>query len=69
MWSERVMIIFWIAAEIAMILLYKKGCFPEPCSHSKSKIKFELDLFNNVTKSHLRGGTDIDTSKFAKKAD
>ena len=52
-----------------MILLYKTGCFPEPCSHSKNKIKFELDLFNNVTKSHLRGGTGIDTSKFAKKAD
>ena len=30
--------------------------FPEPCSHSKTKIKVELDLSNYATKFNLKGG-------------
>ena len=41
--------------------------FPEPFSQNKNKIKIELDLSNYATKSHLKGATGIDTSKFTKK--
>ena len=38
-------------------------CFPEPYTHSKSKIKVELNLSKFAAKS------DFDTSDMAKKAD
>ena len=41
--------------------------FTEPYSHNKNKIKTELDLSTDATKSDLRNITDIDTSTFAKK--
>ena len=37
--------------------------------YSKNEIKFELDFPNHTTKPHLKGATDVDTWKFAKKAD
>ena len=43
--------------------------FPEPCSHSKNKIKVELGLSNYATKSDLKGATGIDTLKCAKETD
>ena len=42
--------------------------FPEPFSRNKNKIKVELDFSNYATKSDLKGATDINTSKFAKKS-
>ena len=36
-------------------------------SYRKNKIKFELDLTNDLTKSNLQEGTGIDTTVFAKK--
>ena len=43
--------------------------FPEPYTYSESKIKFELDLPNNVTKSDLKNATVVDSSDVSKKAD
>ena len=43
--------------------------FPEPCTHSKNKVKDELDLANYATKSDLKNAADVHTSKYAKKAD
>ena len=43
--------------------------FSEPCTRSKNKIKFELDLSNYATKFHLKSSTGVDTSNFAKKVD
>ena len=42
--------------------------FTEPYTHSKNKIKFELDLSNYATKSDLKNASGVDTSGFAKKA-
>ena len=39
--------------------------FPEPYTHSKSKIKVELDLSNYVTNSDLKSAAEDYTSKFA----
>ena len=36
---------------------------------SKNKMKVELYLSNNTTKSNLKKVTGVDTSKFAKKTD
>ena len=47
----------------------KKCYFLEPYTYVKSKIKFELDLSNYATKSHLKNATDVDALHFAKKAD
>ena len=40
--------------------------FSEPYSHSKNKIKVELDLSNYATKPDLRGVTGNDKLKCAK---
>ena len=45
------------------------SCFPEPHTHSKSKIEGELDLANYVTKSDLKNSAGVDTFEFAKKVD
>ena len=47
--------------------LYKMSYFPEPYTLSKHKIKVELDLTNNGTKSDLEIATGVNTLKFAKK--
>ena len=49
--------------------LYKISYYPEPNSHSKNKIKLELDLYNSTTKSDIQKETDIDTSNIAVKVD
>ena len=43
--------------------------FPEPYTHSKNKIKVELDLSNYATKSDLKNATCVDTSQFVTKVD
>ena len=48
------------------ISLYKMSYFPETYTHSKIKIKVELDLSNYET---LKSAAGIDTSNFAKKDD
>ena len=42
--------------------------FP-PYSHSKNRIKVELDLSNYARKSELKNATGVTTLQFAKKAD
>ena len=42
--------------------------FP-PYSHSKNRIKVELDLSNYARKSELKNATGVTTFQFAKKAD
>ena len=44
---------------------------PEPYTHSKSKIQFELCLSNYAIKSYLsnKNATDVNTSDFPKKTD
>ena len=42
--------------------------FPEPKSLGR-KVKVELDLYNNATKTDLKNATGIDISSFAKKVD
>ena len=42
--------------------------FP-PCSHSKNKIEFELDLSNYATIPDLKNATGMNTGSFAKKID
>ena len=44
-------------------------CFPEPYTHSKSKIKVELNLSKFAAKSDLKNAIVFDTSDMAKKAD
>ena len=65
--SRRFMIIHLIAGQIKEIL-YKVSFFPEPYSRNKSNIKFELYLSNYAPESGLNRATDIDISKFPKKA-
>ena len=48
------------------IYLYKMSHFTDTYSHSKKKIKFELDLSNYATKSDLKSAAGTDTSKVAK---
>ena len=43
--------------------------FPEPYTHSKNKIKVELDLCKYTPKSDLKIAACADTSKYAKKID
>ena len=50
MLSGKIMIICLTAGWIKKILLYEMSYFPEPYSHSKNKIKIELDLSNYATK-------------------
>ena len=42
--------------------------FPETNS-SRTNIKFELDLSDYATKTHLEYATDVDTSDFVEKTD
>ena len=63
------MIIYLIVERIKNISLYKMSYFSVPYTCNKNKIKLELDLSNNATKSDLKYVTDVDTSDFAKKAD
>ena len=51
------------------ISLCKMSYVPEPYSHRKNKIKFELDLSNYATKYNSKGVTGIDRSQFGKKFD
>ena len=53
------MIILSIVRLIKKILLYKISYFPESYTHSKNKIKLELDLSNQTTKSDLINATGI----------
>ena len=50
-------------------ILYKMSYFPQPYTHSKNKIKAELDFSNYATKSDLKNATGVNRSKFAKKDD
>ena len=43
--------------------------FPEPHTHSKKKIEFELDLSTYAKKCDLKNVTGADTSDFTKKID
>ena len=63
------MIILLTVGLIKKISLYKVSYFPEPYTHSKNKIKVELDLSYYATKTDLINTTDVDASKFAKKDD
>ena len=67
--SGKLMIIHLIVGLMKKILLYKMGYFPKSYIHCKNEIKFELDSSTNPTKFDLKSATDVDTSKFAKKAD
>ena len=48
------MIILLIVELIKKISFYKMSYFSEPYTHSKNKIKGQLDLPNYVTKSELK---------------
>ena len=50
-------------------ILYEVGYFPGPYTHTKNKMKFELDLANYTTKSDVKSETGVNTSKFAKEVD
>ena len=65
----KVMIICLTVGSIKRISLYKMIYYPEPGSHSKKKIKNELDLSNYATKFDLKGAIETDTSGCAKKTD
>ena len=52
--TGEVMIICLIAEQIKTTSLYKMSYFPEPCTHSKSKVKVELNLSNYAAKSDLK---------------
>ena len=70
MFSENViMIVHLIVGLIKKISLHEMIFFPEPYTHSKNIIKFELDLSNYATKSDLKEGAGVDISTFAKKGD
>ena len=62
------MVIHLIAGQIKKISLYKVSFFPKSYSRNKSNIKFELFLSNYTPESDLNRATDIDISKFPKKA-
>ena len=48
------------------ILFYKMNYFPELDIHNKSKIKFELDLYNNAVEPDLKNARGVETSDFDK---
>ena len=54
MLSGKVMIIHLIIVLIKKIWLCEMSYFPEPYTHSKNKIKAELDLSNYTTKFDLK---------------
>ena len=57
--------------KIWKILVYKISYSPEPYTHCKNKIEFELFLSNYAIKSNLsnKNATDVNTSDFPKKTD
>ena len=65
--NGQVVIVHLIVELIKKILLYKVSYFAEP-THSKNKIKIDLNLFSYETKSDLKNETGVETSKFAKTA-
>ena len=65
--NRGVMIIHLIVGLIKKILLYQMSHFPERYTHSKNKVKLELDLSNYETNSDLKNATGVDASKFAKR--
>ena len=67
MLNGGVKIIHLIIGLIKKILLYRMSHFAERYTHSKNKIKVELDLSNYETKSDLKNATGVDASKFAKR--
>ena len=69
MLKGKASIILLTVGLIQMISLYIMSYFPEPHTHSKSRIELELDLSDDATKSDLKNTTGFDTSDFAKKAD
>ena len=52
-----------------IITLWQISYYPEPDSHSRNNIKFEIDLSNYATKSEVLKAAGVDTPDFAKKAD
>ena len=52
MLNGKAAIIILIVRLIKKMLLYKMSYFSEPYTHSKSKLKVELDLSNYATKSN-----------------
>ena len=67
--NGKVMIILLTVGLMKKISLHRMSYFPDPYTHSKNKIKVELDLSNYPTKSHLKNAIDGDTSEFSKKTD
>ena len=57
------MIIRVIAGQIKKIPLYKMNYYSKPHSHSRNKIKVELDLSIYITKSGVKNVKGIDTLK------
>ena len=68
MLSGKVMVIHLTVGWIENILLYKNEFFSRAITHSKNKIKVELDLSKYTTKSDLKSTTGI-TLEFARKFD
>ena len=54
MLSEKVALFHLIVALMKQMLLYKMSYFPEPSTHSKTKIKVELYLSYYATESDLK---------------
>ena len=61
--NRKDMVICLIVELMKKMLLNKMSYFPEPYTHSKNKLKVELDLYNYATKSDLKSATGVDTSK------
>ena len=66
MWNGKATIILLTVLLVRKILLYQVSYFPEIYTHSKNKIKVELDLTNHATKSDFKKTAVIDISEFAK---
>ena len=67
MFSGEVMINYLIIGLIKKILLYKMTCFSEPYTRSKNKKKLNQTCL--IMQRSLTNATEVDTSKFAEKAD
>ena len=67
MLSGKVMIIRLIARLMKKISLYKMSHYPGPNSHSRNKIKVELDLSNYATISDVKITASVNKPEFAKK--
>ena len=61
--NRKDMVICLIVELMKKMLLNKMSYFPEPYTHSKNKLKVELDLYNYATKYDLKSATGVDTSK------